>query len=233
MSDSMAPCPTQDQEGVWRDAAGRRCCGAKNRDGSRCRVWLGLGAGHRCKRHGGRSLHGPASPSWKHGASSSFLPRKFRRFYLAWEARPDRMSLIREIGAVESRLLERFQTLKGGNPVSARDIVVALEQFKVSMRTKDPAMIQRAFERLEGSIRANGDEEGAWREIFAMQERKARLIEAETKRALTAQSMISAAEAFAIIGVVADLVRTHVPDPSVRRAIADGLHRLTGRSLVH
>ena len=59
-------------------------CGAKNRNGNPCQKWP-LNGRTRCKNHGGKSLRGVASPSFKNGRYSKMLPRdlirKTLRFY--------------------------------------------------------------------------------------------------------------------------------------------------------
>lgn len=52
----------------------RKACGAKNRKGTPCQLGAGWGTDHagqgRCKLHGGRSLAGRDSPTFKHGLYS-------------------------------------------------------------------------------------------------------------------------------------------------------------------
>ena len=49
-------------------------CGAKNRQGNPCQKWPIKGR-TRCRNHGGKSLIGTASPSFKTGTYSKWLPR--------------------------------------------------------------------------------------------------------------------------------------------------------------
>jgi hypothetical protein len=52
----------------------KKRCGAKTRSGGTCRNWAM--ANGRCRLHGGKSLAGPASPSFKHGRHSKWLPKE-------------------------------------------------------------------------------------------------------------------------------------------------------------
>ena len=56
-------------------------CGAKNRQGNPCQKWPIKGR-NRCRNHGGKSLRGVDSPSFKNGRYSKLLPRDLLGRYL-------------------------------------------------------------------------------------------------------------------------------------------------------
>ena len=58
-------------------------CGAKNRQGNPCQKWPIRGR-NRCRNHGGKSLIGTASPSFKNGKHSKLLPRNLLGKMLAY-----------------------------------------------------------------------------------------------------------------------------------------------------
>ncbi len=67
-----------------------RVCGAKTRAGTPCKNW-GLRPGGRCRMHGGKSLQGFASPTFKHGWYSRVEPYPtWKRVILAKEAQARR-----------------------------------------------------------------------------------------------------------------------------------------------
>ena len=57
-------------------------CGAKNRQGNPCQKWP-LKGRNRCRNHGGKSLRGVDSPSFKNGKHSKLLPRNLTGRLLA------------------------------------------------------------------------------------------------------------------------------------------------------
>ena len=61
-----------------------RACGAKTRDGDPCKNW-GMRPSGRCRMHGGRSLVGVASPAYRHGLYSDYLPIKTLVRVWRWE----------------------------------------------------------------------------------------------------------------------------------------------------
>ena len=58
-------------------------CGAKNRQGNPCQKWPIRGR-NRCRNHGGKSLRGVDSPSFKNGRHSKLLPRNLMGKMLAY-----------------------------------------------------------------------------------------------------------------------------------------------------
>lgn len=93
----------------------KRVCGAKNRKGGTCgNAPMPNG---RCKFHGGMSLVGPASGTFKHGRHSILLKdiKGLGANYERALADPDLLSLTAEIAITDARisdLLERVSTTK-------------------------------------------------------------------------------------------------------------------------
>ena len=69
-------------------------------------------------------------------------------------------------------------------------------------------------------IRRGGDESLAWGDLDRWIARKARTIEADARIAATKQQVISVEEMMAILGLVLNAIRRHVPDQSTRNALA-------------
>ncbi|MFB3852851.1 MAG: hypothetical protein ACE148_03390 [Vicinamibacterales bacterium] len=178
------------------------------------------------------SPSGPASPAWKTGRFSKLLPKNLRRHYEQWERDVDRLSCERDVGIIEAQIRERLESLaKNQTAGSAREIRRAFAAFESAMPTKDPLAIQAAFEKLRSVITSAADADKLFAEIVALQATKSKIVDRESRRLLASQTVISAPQAWALVGALVALIRTHVDDPLVRRAIGDGIARLTAHRL--
>lgn len=101
-------------------------CGAKTRSGGKCKRPAGWGTEHpgdgRCKLHGGASPRGVASPNFKTGLYSRYLPdaiqQKVQTFLDA-----DPLELISEMALLRALLAEYVGRFDGIAP-TARDIAL-------------------------------------------------------------------------------------------------------------
>lgn len=104
-------------------------CGAKTRRGTLCQQHAGWGTEHpgegRCKLHGGASPRGVASPHFKTGLYSKYLPNQIRdkaqRFLDA-----DPLELVSEMALLRALLAEYLDRFDDIN-MTARDVVLLAE----------------------------------------------------------------------------------------------------------
>lgn len=64
-----------------------------------------------CGIHGGKSLKGPASPSWKYGIYSEHMPRHLLEAYHKFLTDPQRLSVEGEIAVASALLADQLQKL--------------------------------------------------------------------------------------------------------------------------
>jgi len=69
-----------------------------------------------CKDDEGKSPGGVASPSFKHGRYSRYMPPKLADVFMRVIQDPDLLSLNMDIATFEARIDQLFRSLKGGNP---------------------------------------------------------------------------------------------------------------------
>ena len=89
-----------------------RVCGAKNRQGQPCQKPPMKGRS-RCDRHGGKSLAGAASPSFKHGRYSKHLPSNLGDNFAAALSDPALLSQRAEIALIQCRICEVIERADG------------------------------------------------------------------------------------------------------------------------
>lgn len=111
-----------------KPVSARAVCGAKNRKGGTC--GNGPMPNGRCKFHGGMSLVGPASPSFKTGRHSILLKdiKGLGAHYERALADPDLLSLQSEVALTDGRIAQLMETVaKGGARASIDGIWPQLE----------------------------------------------------------------------------------------------------------
>jgi len=92
-----------------------RRCQARRKTGEPCRGPAVRGR-NVCRMHGGSSLSGVASPAWRHGRYSRYLPGGLRRRYERAAADQELLALRDEIALVDARsqeLLGRIAAAEG------------------------------------------------------------------------------------------------------------------------
>jgi hypothetical protein len=206
-------------------------CGAKTRKGGRCKQ-SGVGAGGRCKFHGGKSLVGPAAPAWRHGRHSKYLPRDLASRYQEALRDPDLIGLRDELALVDVRMAQLLEALgQSGNTTLWKQARAKLEAFKVA-GAKGRAGVEEArttLQDLDALIASGLTAATTWDELRDTIDLRRRLSESETKRLRDLHQMISAERALALMAMLLDVVKQHVTDRHILAAIADQYARLTGQ----
>lgn len=93
-------------------------CGARRRNGLPCRK-AGIAPSGRCRLHGGKTPGGIASPHFKTGRYSGYMPRGLRGTLASLEKDPELLSLHHMIALVDVRVVGLIRQLKNGPGQSA------------------------------------------------------------------------------------------------------------------
>ena len=195
-------------------------CGAKTRSGSPCEHWPIRGR-TRCLLHGGRSLAGPASATWRHGRRSRYLPRRLAEKFQEALHDPDLVSLIPDLATLDARLAELLQRLERGGESGAVWHALADERRAlVAAKARDDKTAAAAsLSKILALIDKGGGEETLWEQIQATLELRRRLVSSEAKRAHDARTSLSLDEVVVLVSAIAEAIKTTVVDPVDRRHI--------------
>lgn len=203
----------------------RRICGAKKKDGSPCRAQPM--ANGRCRLHGGLSLTGLASPTFKHGRYSKYLPARLADRYHESQSDPELLVLRHEISVIDARLgdlLGRVDTGEAGTHWRAAQ--AGFSQLKTALGTSDPQLLQQALDELQKHLRAGLADHYAWEEVYSALEQRRRLVDSERKWMIQAQQVITADRAMVLIASLIGVVKEHVRDPITLSAISTDVGKL-------
>lgn len=119
-------------------------CGAKTRAGGRC-VKPAMPNG-RCRFHGGLSLVGPASGTFKHGRYSKLLPKGLAAHYSAARSDRELLGLREEIALVDARMM---QLLEQASTSRRRDVGVKAWKTLVFLIEQRRKLVETEAKRLK------------------------------------------------------------------------------------
>jgi len=232
-SETPEPLGDGDRDGPPRPNGWRAECGARTRNGGKCRR-PPLAGRTRCRLHGGATPSGIASPHFKNGARSRYLkhlPREMVRGYKAALADPDLTALDAELALLTARigqLLERLSQAPAppwGKAVEALNDVLTAEAADKDDKLAELARIVRTGADAARSQEATGD---ALRELIAERTRTAA---AEWKRKHDLNAFLPKAQAVALMFMVRQAVVEEVKDRKTLQRINDRLTVLLGGPL--
>jgi hypothetical protein len=206
-----------------------KTCGARTKhDGTPCERSPVRGR-TRCRLHGGRTLVGTASPTYRNGRYSIYIPERLRERYEAAESDQELLSLKSELALTDARLMDLLARVNTGESGQLwADLRRAHREFTVARGAKDVPKMNVALARMEQLIESATDDHQAWAAIGGLIEQRRRLAESEAKRLASLHQMMTKEEALLMAHQVIDIMTRHVTDKQVLSAIIVDMQRLTG-----
>jgi hypothetical protein len=182
----------------------------------------------RCMKHGGKSLKGIASPRWKNGLRSKYMPKALGARFNAAMADPELLKLEKDVGLVEARLLELIHRVEEAGAAQLwRNVQAAFSEFQDALRGGDKAVVAVALNDLGDRINRGAADWQTWGEIMQVIEQRRKLIDSIHKHEVQSAEIVTLTEAQVLFSGMAHLVREHVKDKQALRAIAEGFAKLT------
>ena len=157
-----------------------------------------------CRMHGGKSLKGVASPTFKTGKYSKYVPKGLGD-KLAQVADDEHLTSLRE----EVRLLDarRFELLEMLSTGEAGLIWNELASASAAFRaTKNVEILNKLLMLID----QGAAEWQTWAHIESNIEQRSRLTEKENKRLVQMQQMMSAEQVLLLMHRIADIVKSNV-----------------------
>lgn len=180
--------------------------------------------GWRCRFHGGESLIGALSPTFKDGSRSRYVPKKLLSTYEGALEDKELMTLRQDVALLETRMRELLGGLERTDGVKIFPKLRACLDRMHGTTNKDVRFA--AFEEMQDLINKGMYEEGAWNEIREILEQRRRIIESERKRLVEMHQMISLEQMLTMIAAISASVKKHVTDKSSLKAIASDIKKL-------
>lgn len=174
----------------------------------------------RCRRHGGLSLAGAASPSFKTGAYSKYLPQRLLTHYEAGLSNPRLLELKEQIALVDARIVEQLQSLDTGeNGATWRLLRDTFAELQQAMRGGDAAKLIIYVNSVAKLIEIGNQDVDTWESIYEAVEMRRKLAESERRAMLQAEQMLTLSEAMSMVGAILVAVKEHVKDRAALAAI--------------
>jgi hypothetical protein len=180
-----------------------------------------------CRMHGGKSLLGPASPHYRNGLHSKFLPSRLAAAYTASVNDPKLLELRHDIATLDARIIDLLTRVDTGESGALwREAQAAVEAFDQAQARKRVTEMHVHLDRLKTLIRQGAGDSAAWQEICGLIEQRRKLVDSEQKRLATAHEMLTSEQAMVLLGAVVATIQKHVTDREILGAIALDLSRL-------
>lgn len=177
-----------------------------------------------CTVHGGLTPGGVASPNFKTGRYSKYLPDRLTSRYETAVNDPQLLELNHEIALIDSRLSDLLSRVDSGETGQLWQGVAKAWQSYRSKQDDETAV------QLDTLIKKGHDDYQAWNEIQTVVEQRRRLVESERKRLVEAQQYVTAVQAMTMIGNVLAIIKDNVTDRKTLQAISQGINQLVSRA---
>jgi hypothetical protein len=181
----------------------------------------------RCRIHGGTSLVGIASPSFKDGRHSKYLPARLLERYEASQRDGDLLAMRDEIALLDARLSDLLERADSGDSGAAWQRLQGLwRDFARFRATGDVKQMTYTLELIGQGITGGVADHAIWGEIGQLMDRRARLVEGERRRLELTQQTLTVEEAMGMLRTVIDVIQRNVTDRAVLARIASELASL-------
>lgn len=187
-----------------------------------------------CAIHGGKSLSGVESPTFKTGRWAKHAPTKLLEIIEDTQGDETLLSVRDDIGLLDALIALKLQRLldKDGNPAGGENIDT-WKEVKKQIKEARKAYKNSDYGRLEDSLDTMEDMANGLILYFQTEieikddlERRRKLVETEQRINLQGERAISADTVMLLMAQVLDVIKTVVTDDRQRFAIATGLQRL-------
>jgi hypothetical protein len=181
----------------------------------------------RCQNHGGKSLIGPASGTYKHGRYSKLLPNGLRETYEASLVDEQLLSLNDELSLIHVRVADLVRQLDDRGSVGIwRDLCAAWRDLKSAMQGGDRDALAAALGACGSLIDKGAADETVWAEIVRLVKDKSSIATAESRRQIELGTILTAAQATTWFSAVAHAVVSEVADRATLARIGRRLGEL-------
>lgn len=207
----------------------KKRCGAKKRNGEPCKKWPIRGRA-RCRLHGGKTLKGIDSPSWKNGRWSKYLPENLLGKYKEAQEDKELLVLRDEIALVDGCIAETIEQLdRDESGAIWRNLQAAGNEYKKAVSKGEKEEAGRMIDIILSLIAEGAQQIQIRREIVNLIDQRRKLVESERKRYVEMHQMITAEKVLNFVASMGALVRNRIKDRKIISLIMEDLRLLIER----
>jgi hypothetical protein len=205
----------------WRNGA--LLCNAHNSAGALCEG-IAIRGKTKCRKHGGLSLSGRASPTYKHGRYSKDLLTGMAARVDEARGNPELLSVSDDIALIEARIAEVLRQLGTGESGAAwQDLQRTLAEFQVALARGDTAGMNTHFTQMQQLVQAGSGTARAWEELRRLEETRCKLVQTEMKTLQGLQQLITIQQHLLLVSAqteaVVQAVHTHADTATGRKIL--------------
>jgi hypothetical protein len=158
-----------------------------------------------CKKcASGAKNRGIASPNFKHGNKSRYLPSRMLADYEEAIADPNLISLRSDIAVVRARTNDLLKRVDSGEAGQIwRSLQDSYQDFKTARSAADPVKMQESLELLGTLIERGAADSKIWFEVISTIEQGRKLIDSELKRLQALQVYIDSGAVITMLTAIA------------------------------
>lgn len=205
-----------------------QCTAMSRQSGQQCKQNAVTGKSV-CVYHGGKTPGGIASPHFKTGRHSKYLPTRMIEAYEAARQDGELLDLTNEIAVLDARINDLMRRVDTGEAGvlwgKAQTAFSDLESARVS---QDADGMRTALFELGGLLKKGHSDYAVWAEIQNLMEQRRKLVETERRRRVDMHTMMRDDEAMLLVSYLISSVTTHVKDRDTLAAIQLDLTRALG-----
>ncbi len=180
-----------------------------------------------CQVHGGKTPRGLASPNWKDGTYSKYLPTNLKGRFDEAMSDPELVSLRGDLALYQVHLSERLERLATGEN---RNLWQQLHASWVTFTTTpDDKRRAAALENIGRLIEAGADVERTWLDIYMTLEQRRKTAETEHKRLTAMDQMVTAEELVNVFARFTEGILRIVSNAQERAALSDLIIDVLGK----
>lgn len=195
----------------------------------------------RCRMHGGKSLRGIASPTFKNGSYSKYLylPERLSERVGEFIDDPRLIELRENIAVLDVRLTELYENLHKSEPAEVwldlkskfiewQDGEKLLPKLEDDARERQIQMNEQMKDKFDLLLTFGANEqskdERIWDKIISLSEQRRKLVDSESKRVKDSQQSITTEEFNKFVRFILAVILENVPDHQTRARIAEQLN---------
>lgn len=199
-----------------------RCTAKAKQSGRQCKQ-PAIAPTTKCRFHGGLTPRGVASPHFKHGKHSKYLPQGLRSDYDKAVRDPQLLSLRSQVALLEARELELTRKLGELQAPQWTKAAQALVEYEKSLTSNDQNAIAKGLTTLRTTICKGADGsvtyQQTWEELRDLIQDRTKVAQAENKRLADIGGFVTVEDMMGVLLGLLAAVRDHVADKSARQAI--------------
>ena len=183
-----------------------------------------------CRFHGGKTPVGVAAPSFRTGRYSKHMPVRMLERYEQSLDDPELLNMRAEIALVDSRLedlLGRADT--GESKALWEKMRKTADKLLRAFESDDLASMHVSILELDRLVGSGLADREIWYEIQTLIEQRRKVVEAEQKRLVAMQQMVTAEQAMSLVAGLLSAVKQHVSDRDTLTAIQAEFIRLVNQ----